>query len=145
MFDKRIFKFHNFGKDAIVEKQTSWISQSHHSLFGSALKEDAELAQIEKLAKKSLFSLKDLILINNGKDSQMYFQMHLDVDEDGDYVENITDELTNVVEIRFQSVTFMHAPCVLIKITNINHIVQGEQAKARVVFQEALTATLSHE
>ena len=40
---------------------------------------------------------------------------------------------------------FKGADCVLARIKNINGIISGEQAKAKAAYQEALTATFSHE
>ena len=34
---------------------------------------------------------------------------------------------------------------ILIKVRSINHIITSEQSKAKFVYQEALTATVSHE
>jgi signal transduction histidine kinase len=50
-----------------------------------------------------------------------------------------------VVEIKFQKIQFQQKENLLIKIGNIDKIVQGEHDKAKVAYQQALTATVSHE
>ena len=50
-----------------------------------------------------------------------------------------------VVEIKFQAIKFQQKDNCLIKISNIDKIVQGEHDKAKAAYQQALTATVSHE
>ena len=113
--------------------------------------------------EKIIYSLKDLILINQNKKKLLYFEI---VEESsssskskliGDpESENISmskyasssqlkDQNLIVVEIKFQAIKFQQKDNMLVKISNIDKIVQGEHDKAKAAYQQALTATVSHE
>mmetsp|Transcript_15941 Transcript_15941/g.24651 ORF Transcript_15941/g.24651 Transcript_15941/m.24651 type:complete len:174 (-) Transcript_15941:2216-2737(-) len=51
----------------------------------------------------------------------------------------------NIVEVKLQYVTFLQEKCILLTIGNVTNIVYSEHDKLRASYQEALTATVSHE
>ena len=112
--------------------------------------------------EKVIYSLKDLILLNQGKTRLLYFEIveeslnksgsrfepeseHNVNSKYSESVSKIENTAQIVVEIKFQKIKFQQKENLLIKIGNIDKIVQGEHDKAKVAYQQALTATVSHE
>jgi len=100
-----------------------------------------------------IYSLKDLLLLNQNKNKLLYFEIveeskgsksKLNLMEPES--ENISsskyasssqlkDQNVIVVEIKFQAIKFQQKDNMLVKISNIDKIVQGEHDKAKAAYQ----------
>ena len=125
-----MFKLYNFGKSDLQD-----------SGIEDMLQNSADFSNSET-ALNLLYSLKELIMLNSNKDRVLYFEII--EDQSRNYLQQ-SDSTPTVVEIRFQKIKFEQRDSVLVKISNIDRIVQGEQNQARANYQQALTATVSHE
>jgi signal transduction histidine kinase len=88
--------------------------------------------------------LKEILLLSHKRNSLLYFEI---VNEEQNNDENTGNKLkTNqVVELKIQKIKFEQADSIIVKISSIDQVVQGEQYKSKITYQEALTATVSHE
>ena len=91
-------------------------------------------------ADSFLYSLQDLILLNQYKNRLLYFELIItDAQstvnlETGGEFGLLKEEARKVVEIKFQTVKFEQKQCLMIKIGSIEGIVQGEQDKAKAIY-----------
>ena len=88
--------------------------------------------------------MKEILLLSHKRNSLLYFEI---VNEEQNNDENTGNKLkTNqVVELKIQKIKFEQADSIIVKISSIDQVVQGEQYKSKITYQEALTATVSHE
>ena len=88
--------------------------------------------------------MKEILLLSHKRNSLLYFEI---VNEEQNNDENTGNKLkTNqVVELKIQKIKFEQADSIIVKISSIDQVVQGEQYKSKITYQEALTATVSNE
>ena len=88
--------------------------------------------------------MKEILILSHKRNSLLYFEI---VNEEQNNDENTGNKLkTNqVVELKIQKIKFEQADSIIVKISSIDQVVQGEQYKSKITYQEALTATVSHE
>jgi len=124
LIDKKMFRVYNFKKST---------SDSNATLFSNkASKGDSQNDVDDQMPQDSfLYSLQDLILLNQYKNRLLYFELIM-----GDVVSAVNlevpgqeefglqkDEARKVVEIKFQTVKFEQKQCLMIKIGSIEGIV----------------------